>query len=1147
MNQTTTIYRTVRIFISSTFSDMKKERELLAKNVLPQLQEKFHDKRIEIIFVDLRWGILDETAAEGNVLSVCLEEIDNCRPFFIGLLGDRYGWVPEKIHKNIIESEPWLEGYNDRSITELEMLHGALNDPANAKYAFFYFRDNNYSMYLDEYKVCDQPQQILSRAPSNNSKLDHNFEKSQLTTLKSRIKSSNIQLKENYASPEELTELVLQDLSLAINNAFPELEVNDPYLSQEKLQQNYHNNLLISFIENTDTFETINEYIKSEVRLPLIITGDPGSGKSSLLANWIEYASRKYSEYKIFRFYNRATEKGYELDLVLTKILNDLKRDYDTKLPIPNNYSEILSAFKEWLFATSHKRKCIIIIDGIDQIEQINEFFDFSWLPEKLPDNVKLILSLRSGNVLKELEKHTNFKLTLKPIETAQQLELVKDYLSFYSKKIDKDSISKILGHKLSGNPQFLRILLDELITCSDYENFSEILTMYLQSEDLVELYKKIISRFEKDYGIDSCDIVKDTLCFLYCSRKGMLESELIKILNNENIKIPQFFWSPFFIVLRKVLINQDGIFSFSNDSFSEAVYEKYLMNENVSKLYYSQLSTYFLRDKYDWRSIEELPWTFINSQNWNGLHDLITDLKFIKETIDIDRWLLHKCWSSLEEYSEFRMNETYTSIINNPSEHDPELIGIFETLFMEMAYPQESLILSTYLAEYYRNHDDFTNCLKVEIDRANVLYFMGKNEEALKVYGRCENIIESHGLSDNLYKIIIGQANVHFSTGKHDLALNLYNKAETLSDKYNDIYALQLIQGNIADIFMLQGRIRDARNLLKKKESVCRENGWIGGIMESLGLLAKIDSGEGNYNDSLEKLCEQEGICRMIGNKRLLVTNLDEKALIYYYKGKYTEAKKIYDEAFLICEKTEFPEGLMRILTGLANISNTNGDIEEAMSGYRSVIEIGIEHSLKEGTLAALGNLGTLHYKTARFDEAMEIFEMIETECKDFGDKDKLQKAIECQGLVQMNGFGKIVEAIDLFQHQENICRKYNYADGLQQSLGHQGEAYLKLGKIDFAMEKYKEMESICRKYQFLNALPEALFYQANIYHYHYGQLNEARNLYILHDEVCRQIGNLQVLAQSLPHQIQLCLSIGDYDTLNRLQTELEQLTTNK
>jgi len=40
--------------------------------------------------IDLRWGITNEQAENDKVLDLCLEQIDECRPFFIGILGERY-------------------------------------------------------------------------------------------------------------------------------------------------------------------------------------------------------------------------------------------------------------------------------------------------------------------------------------------------------------------------------------------------------------------------------------------------------------------------------------------------------------------------------------------------------------------------------------------------------------------------------------------------------------------------------------------------------------------------------------------------------------------------------------------------------------------------------------------------------------------------------------------------------------------------------------------------------------------------------------------------------------------------------------------------------------------------------------------------
>ncbi len=88
-------FRSIRVFVSSTFRDMHEERDELIKRVFPQLRRLCEARGVAWSEVDLRWGVTDEQKAEGAVLPICLAEIDRSRPYFIGLLGQRYGWIPE--------------------------------------------------------------------------------------------------------------------------------------------------------------------------------------------------------------------------------------------------------------------------------------------------------------------------------------------------------------------------------------------------------------------------------------------------------------------------------------------------------------------------------------------------------------------------------------------------------------------------------------------------------------------------------------------------------------------------------------------------------------------------------------------------------------------------------------------------------------------------------------------------------------------------------------------------------------------------------------------------------------------------------------------------------------------------------------------
>ena len=116
--------RTFRIFVSSTFSDMKAERNALSRYVFPRLRELCfrHDCRFQAI--DLRWGISSEASLDQQTVPICIEEVRRCqattpRPNFIILLGDRYGWRPlpsEIAADEFLAVERHIEGDHGRAL-----------------------------------------------------------------------------------------------------------------------------------------------------------------------------------------------------------------------------------------------------------------------------------------------------------------------------------------------------------------------------------------------------------------------------------------------------------------------------------------------------------------------------------------------------------------------------------------------------------------------------------------------------------------------------------------------------------------------------------------------------------------------------------------------------------------------------------------------------------------------------------------------------------------------------------------------------------------------------------------------------------------------------------------------------------------------
>ncbi|MGO8697053.1 MAG: AAA family ATPase [Limisphaerales bacterium] len=94
----------IRVFVSSTFNDMKLERNVLQEHVFPKLEQLCSQNGFQFQAIDLRWGVSSEAGLDHRTMRICLDELRRAQdispePNFLVLLGNRYGWrpLPEEI------------------------------------------------------------------------------------------------------------------------------------------------------------------------------------------------------------------------------------------------------------------------------------------------------------------------------------------------------------------------------------------------------------------------------------------------------------------------------------------------------------------------------------------------------------------------------------------------------------------------------------------------------------------------------------------------------------------------------------------------------------------------------------------------------------------------------------------------------------------------------------------------------------------------------------------------------------------------------------------------------------------------------------------------------------------------------------------
>jgi TIR domain/Carboxypeptidase regulatory-like domain/Domain of unknown function (DUF4062) len=214
--------RVIRVFVSSLLRDLQGERDYLNRFTFPRLRQLCDSRNVILEVVDLQWGVAEEDPSQESVLRHSLEELQRSRPYYIGLIGERYGRAVEAVSSDLLarwelltdcQQRPNVRSLSEMSTTELEIVFGVLTDEAMRGRGFFYVRD---------------PRSIDSDAQRREDLAQSAQDAQKMEDLKRSIrdfaKQGVCQLHENYRNTEELGEWILDDFRQLIDKLWPVTE-----------------------------------------------------------------------------------------------------------------------------------------------------------------------------------------------------------------------------------------------------------------------------------------------------------------------------------------------------------------------------------------------------------------------------------------------------------------------------------------------------------------------------------------------------------------------------------------------------------------------------------------------------------------------------------------------------------------------------------------------------------------------------------------------------------------------------------------------------------------------------------------------------------------------------------------------------------
>jgi tetratricopeptide (TPR) repeat protein len=547
------------LFVSSTFNDMHAERDWLQSHVFPELQERLQARARYLSPVDLRWGVAssddDEAARNLTVLQVCFGELRRCLPFFIALVGDRYGWVPPADHADaaLRAAGLGLDG-EGKSITELEIEAGLLSLPADERDGFVYMRAPlpYHAMPAQVAAVFDD---ATSPAPGAGERA------ARLAALKQRLVQQLPRHVRRYEATwdeqvqrvvglEAFGRQVLEDLWGAFERAIPAFEPPVDSHAEERW-------MLAEFVDHKTRYFVGRGEVTAEALAVtgshdvdaargVVIAGEPGMGKSTMFAHLLDTLEGRGT--LVLANAAGISTRASDVSAMLERWCAELMAAGAGE---PHAFAEdVVARFNGHLGRIAAVRPVVLLIDAVEEFEPTARAQYMTWLPRPLPARVRLVVTARPGRQAETLAER--FGLTLLPLPpiTAEDTARVVEHVGRrFGRTLPGGALRTLVskagadGAPAAGNPLWLELALEQLhlLDINDYrradaqpgspgdriERLLEGLVAEMPST-VDGLYEWTLERIESHHNTA---LARGFAALTAASRKGWRDSDLRRLL----------------------------------------------------------------------------------------------------------------------------------------------------------------------------------------------------------------------------------------------------------------------------------------------------------------------------------------------------------------------------------------------------------------------------------------------------------------------------------------------------------------------------------------------------------------------------------------------------------------------------------------
>jgi WD40 repeat protein len=561
--------RTFRVFVSSTFEDLKAERDALQENVFPEVEKFCSEKGARFQAIDLRWGVREEAGLDQKAMQICLSEIARCqktgiKPNFIVLLADRYGWrpLPTRIKKDEFEALLARATVDERKLLVFEEdQHSAekgwyrLDWNANPPEYLLRPRDGGYEERsrwdpvevrmrqalqtaaraaglpheaLFKYGASATHQEILAGLGTEPTDREHVFaflrngDAPKDSELKGLIDALRRDLPKENVFPfgegdlDVLCQQVTASLTKIIETEISRFHSKSALEQEKEAHQSFARDRCKHFVGRQSVRVAIDEYLNSNDLQPLAVHGPSGSGKSAIMARASE------DREGIRRFIGATPEASSGLTL-LRSLCREIGERYGQAGDLPATFNELVVTFQDRLKLATADRPLILYIDALDQLGPQDPAAAMNWLPRELPPYCRVVLSaidVPAALVTAKLVPVEPFSVE----EAGATLDL---WLKDSARTLQRVQAEKLLeSFSRSGLPLYLKLAFEGARLWRSFDPPDKCVL----GEGLHGIIDRLFARLSERANHGAV-LVSHALSYLTAARYGLTEDEMLDVL----------------------------------------------------------------------------------------------------------------------------------------------------------------------------------------------------------------------------------------------------------------------------------------------------------------------------------------------------------------------------------------------------------------------------------------------------------------------------------------------------------------------------------------------------------------------------------------------------------------------------------------